>query len=910
MREELEREKVHQAIDRTLSGLTGDPWLYNKISAAGKEETKVKRKVSVGLVLAIVLALLATAALAAVLLSHQEIMEQVAVPLANENDTAVSVNNTYTPGQLAELVRALNENGITLDENNRIMQLIKNGQGYWEEETIMELCRQAFGGNFYTWTLEQQDWFNRLMVDIGYYEKYESRLPGPDNMPYEKAEAFAFAALRAKYGANLPLEDRTVFTLERAFYRDTEDDLNGETWSFMLTPRDLEHGRYTANFEDRDPENTVRTSADVPDWTKPYTGEQVLAQAREAFGWNMAEWPQSAWQAMHALLQNAVEEPEKRNAAELAAYRLTAYPDMAEDDLPREKAVEIAAAAGLDPRAALDSAVLTEYEGARHWLVSCRILAPAEDSGADGSEGLYVVSVSSPEGKVESVRKMGMDDNGAIAFVPEAAYEKAREGMLTASGAIRVAAEAIRKEHPELDLLNEDVYQVFADGYNRYNVRFVSKDIHYGNASAVVQLDGTVGSIEADTSELTGDTLMDRYWSAYGYYGQWTQERWQQLSRDMQALEPREVEGKLIRQTVYPAEDTVRISREQAKALAIEATGQRSAEAHTCILIGAEPHPVWKLRMLTEDYVDPMIELDAETGEVLNKDRYKVDYTPRWHVFTLERDWRKMEFDPEDLEALARQEISFAYNNMALDEPDFDQNDPDGWTYEQDGLTARFTARWAGMEDYEVTFDENGYVVSMSRRPSASTEQETAAGESPVPTPRPDGKPWCWGLDFAPEAFWTELEQAMAARGVTAANFEEKKAEWDAEYGSDMHWPQDCYVINYFLEARDLSDFDYSYPVFPSKDGKTKDEIISIATEAFRKVAEPEMGAEWVDNTWCLATLWSDGFNYNVANAMYGRPVWYVEFRVGQYGDWQSCGYVQLDEDGNVLDAQQEMSNG
>ena len=83
MREELEREKVHQAIDRTLSGLTGDPWLYNKISAAGKEETKVKRKVSVGLVLAIVLALLATAALAAVLLSHQEIMEQVAVPLAS-----------------------------------------------------------------------------------------------------------------------------------------------------------------------------------------------------------------------------------------------------------------------------------------------------------------------------------------------------------------------------------------------------------------------------------------------------------------------------------------------------------------------------------------------------------------------------------------------------------------------------------------------------------------------------------------------------------------------------------------------------------------------------------------------------------------------------------------------------------
>ena len=107
MREELERRQVHQAIDSTLSGLKGDPWLFQRISAeTGKGDRKVKRKLSAGLVLAIVLALLATAALAAALLSHQEIMEQVAVPLANENDSPAGVNNTYSPEQLAELIRA------------------------------------------------------------------------------------------------------------------------------------------------------------------------------------------------------------------------------------------------------------------------------------------------------------------------------------------------------------------------------------------------------------------------------------------------------------------------------------------------------------------------------------------------------------------------------------------------------------------------------------------------------------------------------------------------------------------------------------------------------------------------------------------------------------------------------------
>ena len=61
MREELERRQVHQAIDSTLSGLKGDPWLFRRISAeTGKGDRKVKRKLSAGLVLAIVLALLAT----------------------------------------------------------------------------------------------------------------------------------------------------------------------------------------------------------------------------------------------------------------------------------------------------------------------------------------------------------------------------------------------------------------------------------------------------------------------------------------------------------------------------------------------------------------------------------------------------------------------------------------------------------------------------------------------------------------------------------------------------------------------------------------------------------------------------------------------------------------------------------
>ena len=50
MREDLSREKMHKAIDSTLSGLEGDPWLFRRVAArAGEGEIKVKKRLSAGL---------------------------------------------------------------------------------------------------------------------------------------------------------------------------------------------------------------------------------------------------------------------------------------------------------------------------------------------------------------------------------------------------------------------------------------------------------------------------------------------------------------------------------------------------------------------------------------------------------------------------------------------------------------------------------------------------------------------------------------------------------------------------------------------------------------------------------------------------------------------------------------------
>ena len=126
----------------------------------------MKKRLPVGLVVAVVLLLLTVTAIAAVLLTPQEVVEQVAVPLAQNNDTEWRVNNEFSPEELARFIQACAENGIDLNENSHIMRAFRNGEGYWEDEAIMEVCRQAFGGTIGEWTIDQRNWF------------YDVRTPG------------------------------------------------------------------------------------------------------------------------------------------------------------------------------------------------------------------------------------------------------------------------------------------------------------------------------------------------------------------------------------------------------------------------------------------------------------------------------------------------------------------------------------------------------------------------------------------------------------------------------------------------------------------------------------------------------------------------------------------------------------
>lgn len=600
----------------------------------------MKKKWVAGLILAMVLTALAAAAPAEPL-TCREIVEQVAVPMALANDPKVGVNRSYSAEELAELARVMGENGIVLPENDTVMQMVTNGLGYFEESTISAFCKQAFAGDDESWTLEDQAWYGEIEVKIGAFESTSLAVPGPDNMTLEEAEAFAFDRIREAYGRDLQLENREVWKVGYQFCRADAENPK-PWWSIWLIPQDLEHGHYSVEFSEGDRPEEASVYAEVPDWSKPYTGEELQNRFRVVWSWAQNRWTQPVWQKYHEMIQQAQVEPDEFYYRAYTGYRMTEYPEPSENDISREEAIRIAKTALNRDRAALDSAVLTEYAGERSWLVSLVIYAPWErDAEPDPEAGSWVVTVDSATGEVRNLREAWGDE----AYIPEAAWEKAKEGIKEdTNDYIAIAAEAVKAEYPDLDPLDENNYTASESGLYTHWVDFMPKNVQYGRITVGVAQDGTIKEMEADVGPLDGDNLFNRYWYVYGYYANWDQEMWIRMEKDMAELpEPMSIDGQALKATHYPEESSVKIGREEAKELGVLASGQRTAEAHTCVLVDAKPHPVWIMRVITQGgNSDPVFGIDAETGETVFTEQYEIDETPNYVMYSLPETWKKL----------------------------------------------------------------------------------------------------------------------------------------------------------------------------------------------------------------------------------------------------------------------------
>ena len=254
MKDKKLEQQIQHSLNAELSGLNTTSWQRDQFFENATGGYKVKRKLSYGLVLAIVLLLAAATAVAVALLSPKEVVEQVAVPMAQENDPDWRVNMEFSAEELETFIRKANEIGIEIDDSHPLMEALRNGDGYDEEEAIMEVCRQAFGGTYSTWTLEERHWFDDMLTEIGFTDGESQPLPGPDDLTEEEARAKMIEAIQAEfndemylhdYGEEMNLADREKFALALDYYPEAKTD--GTVWHLEAWPRGEErYDFYTA----------------------------------------------------------------------------------------------------------------------------------------------------------------------------------------------------------------------------------------------------------------------------------------------------------------------------------------------------------------------------------------------------------------------------------------------------------------------------------------------------------------------------------------------------------------------------------------------------------------------------------------------------------------------------------------
>jgi len=207
---------------------------------AERKEKPMKKKLSAGFVLALVLCLLAVSALAAALLGGREFVEKIMAPKAAE-----SKSEYYTPKEIQEILRIARENNLLLDPEDEAR--IRNmEEGYYKEELIRLFASMEYGPQPAQWPLEVQRWYEEMLNACGLGDgAVHAVLPEGNEITQEQALRKAADYVRDHYDPDVDLEDKALYLREMTYHEEKESPYHTiRSWWIHYEARDLDHPDY------------------------------------------------------------------------------------------------------------------------------------------------------------------------------------------------------------------------------------------------------------------------------------------------------------------------------------------------------------------------------------------------------------------------------------------------------------------------------------------------------------------------------------------------------------------------------------------------------------------------------------------------------------------------------------------
>ena len=185
------RRRLHLAQQRRLSGLSPDPYLARRVLSRAREGQRFKKRLTVGVILAVML--MASAALAIAWLSGKAFVKEVIAPASIRQES-----DRFTQEEADEIIRIARENGIELTQ-----PMLDGLSSMYKETWMLQFMKLDYGFYPAAWPLEEQAWLDALLVSCGLREQRTRFLPAEGEISEETAIETAAACIREAWGAGV-----------------------------------------------------------------------------------------------------------------------------------------------------------------------------------------------------------------------------------------------------------------------------------------------------------------------------------------------------------------------------------------------------------------------------------------------------------------------------------------------------------------------------------------------------------------------------------------------------------------------------------------------------------------------------------------------------------------------------------
>lgn len=225
MKDKKLEERIQHSLNAELSGLRTTSYQRDQFFENATGGYKVKKKISVAAILVAALMLITVTALAVALLSGKQAVKEVLVPIATQSEEEV-----WTHDELDMISRQLADQGFTVTDD--IRQKLSATDPLYKEQLLRLFMKMDYGEIPASWPLEEQAWYDELLVELGLKDDRSRVLPEGDEIDENKALEIAQNYVFQKWNVDVANSEQYLLRVQ---YMITTDDNNQPVKQWDIT---------------------------------------------------------------------------------------------------------------------------------------------------------------------------------------------------------------------------------------------------------------------------------------------------------------------------------------------------------------------------------------------------------------------------------------------------------------------------------------------------------------------------------------------------------------------------------------------------------------------------------------------------------------------------------------------------